>query len=244
MKKTLRRQIKQDELVSSYTQVESWTRVHADTLKTTTAVVVVAALAVAGVWYFRSHRQAAATQGLDEAMESFVAATAPSAPEAGPAAAPDRAEKLKKALAAFEGVAGRYGSVAAGRRARYFAAVCKIELGDLEPARKDLQALAAEARGSSGPLQAGLARLALAGLARRQKQFDQAVQAYEALLADPSSPLPRDYVIFALAQTLEEAGRTKDAAATFRRLVDEQPQSPFASQARSQADYLKLAAAQ
>jgi tetratricopeptide (TPR) repeat protein len=244
LKKTLKRQMKQDELVSSYAQVESWTRTHADEIKATAAGVLVVALAVGGLWYFRSHRAAAAAPGFDEAMEAFAAATTNSAPKPGQPQQPAREETLRKALAAFEGVAGRYQSLPAGLRARYFAAVCRIDLGDIDPAQKELRDLATRTGGPSASLEAALARLALAGLARRQKQLGEAIQTYEAILADASTALPRDYVLFALAETLDEAGRVKEAAAAFRRLVDEQPQSAFASEARSRADYLKLAAAQ
>ena len=58
MKKALKRQIKQDELVSGFEQMESWTRAHADELKATGAGVLVLALALGGLFYFRSTRAA------------------------------------------------------------------------------------------------------------------------------------------------------------------------------------------
>lgn len=243
MKKALKRQIKQDELVSSFEQMESWTRTHTDELKATTIGVVVLALAVGGLLYFRSNRAANASRAFGEAMQAFQA-VAPAAPEqaASGAEAVAREEKLKKALVAFDGVANRFKSLPVGVRARYFAGACRVELGDLDAAEQNLREVAARKVSSSGPIEPALARLALAGVSRRKGALDAAATGYRELLADASAALPKDYVLVSLAGTLEQAGRLAEAATTFRRVVDEYPQSPFAGDARARAEYLKAAA--
>jgi tetratricopeptide (TPR) repeat protein len=243
LKRSLKRQIKQDELVSSFEEMGSWTRSHADELKATTIGVLVLAVAVGGLLYFRSNRAASGNRAFGEAMEAFEA-IAPAAPdEAAPGAqAVAREEKLKKALVAFDGVAERFKSLPVGARARYFAGACRVELGQLDAAEQNLREVAARKVSASGPIEPALARLALAGVSRRKGALDAAVSGYRELLADPSGAVPKDYVLVALAGTLEQAGRLAEAAATFRRVVDEYPQSPFAGDARTRAEYLKAAA--
>jgi len=134
-------------------------------------------------------------------------------------------------------VADRYGSLAVGPRARYYSALCEIELGEREKAESILRELAERQRaGEAGP---GLAELALARIEQAPGKSDQAIARYGKLVDQQSKELPRDYVLMSLATALEDAGRFSEAAANFRRVVDEMPASPFADEARSRADYLK-----
>ena len=149
------------------------------------------------------------------------------------------AEKYQKAAAAFDGVERRYGSLPAGRRARYYAALCRIELEDYAEAEKALDRLVAESDRSS--LESGLARLTLADLHRRRGETDKAVAAYRQLVDDASLAVPRDHVLMSLAGTLEDARRVKEARASYRRLTEEFPASVFLSEARRRADDLQTA---
>jgi predicted Zn-dependent protease len=137
-------------------------------------------------------------------------------------------------------VADRYGSLAIARRARYYAALCDIELGQRDKAAATLRELAGQGRGGAlGPV---LADLALAQVERTPGKYEQAIAGYTQLLNQSLAGFPRDYVLIRLAEAFEEAGRLSEAAAAFRRVVEEMPASPFADEARSRADYLKLAA--
>jgi tetratricopeptide (TPR) repeat protein len=239
LRRSLKRQIKQDELVTGYEQVGSWTRAHNDEIRATLVGVLVLALVAGGLWYYRSRREADAEQRFDEALQTY---SAPVGTNAGVGGFATSQERFKKALAAFEGLAQRFSGMAAGRRARYYVALCRIELADYDAAERALREQASEPEGAHGPVEASLARLALAQLERRRGAFDRAVEAYQKLVEDERTSLPRDHVLMALGQTLEEAHRRKDALGAYRRLVDEYPESPYASEARSRAEYLKLAA--
>lgn len=238
MKKSLKKQMKQDELVSGYASAGAWFGAHADQVKPMAIGVLVLAVALGGLLYFRSERAQEAQRAFDEAHDLFSGAVGK--PEEGAVAA-SKDEKFKKALAAFQGVADRYGSLAVGPRARYYSALCEIELGEREKAESILRELAERQRaGEAGP---GLAELALARIEQAPGKSDQAIARYGKLVDQQSKELPRDYVLMSLATALEDAGRFSEAAANFRRVVDEMPASPFADEARSRADYLKLAAA-
>ncbi len=243
MKRSLKKQIKQDELVGWYEQVQEWTRVRAEQLKIGGIGLVVLLVGASALFSFRSHRAREAERALAEALDIFHAPLAQAQPAAaGPAAAPagfsTAAEKYRKALAAFDGVQQRYGSLTAGRWAALYAALCRVELGLDGDAESALKALAA--RQEKGALEPSLARLALADLARRKAQADRAIDQYRSLLDSPQSQIPQDYILLNLAQTLEEAKRPAEAVASYRRLVDEFPTSVYQAEARQRAEQLKL----
>jgi tetratricopeptide (TPR) repeat protein len=182
VRKALKKQIKQDELTSSYASAGAWLRVHTDQVKTAVIGVAVLAVAAGGLLYFRGERMQESQRAFDEAHDLFGGATG-KAEEGGVAAS--REEKFKKALAAFQGVVQRYGSLAIGQRARYYEALCDIELGEREKAEGILRELAERQRaGAIGP---DLAELALARLGRAPGTFDQAVARYGTLLERPGS---------------------------------------------------------
>jgi tetratricopeptide (TPR) repeat protein len=237
LRKSLKRQIKEDELVSGYASAGVWIRAHADQVKTGAVAALVLAVAVGGLLYFRSQRVSESQRAFDDGLEAFGKAVAQPAQEGAPAA---KEERLKAALAALDGVAGRYGSLAVGLRARYYAALCRLELGERDKAEPVLREIAE--KGKTGAMESALAELALARIERAQGGAAPAIVRYEKLLGTQSVGLPRDYLLMSLAAALEEAGRPKDAAAGFRRVVEETPSSPFAGDARSRAQYLKLAA--
>jgi tetratricopeptide (TPR) repeat protein len=239
--KTLRKQIKQDELVSGIESARGWIAAHAEEVRATVIGVVLIAVVGGGFIYYKGFRSGEAQQAFDVAMDIYKAPVGATADTKGGKAFSSRDEKFQQALAAFDGLADRFGSLPEGLQARYYAGLCRMELGQYEEAAKDLGALAAEADGGKGPIEASLARMALAQLDRRQGHLDKAIEVYQKLLDESDSPLPKDAVLSALGQTLEEAGRLGQAAAAFRRLVDEYPSSTYVAQARSRAQALRLA---
>jgi outer membrane protein assembly factor BamD (BamD/ComL family) len=143
-------------------------------------------------------------------------------------------DKYKTAAAAFEGVDRRFGSSSVGLRARYYAALSRIELGQYDEAEKALKEIA----GGTG-LEPELARVALAGLYRRSGKVDQAVEAYRGLATNPAANVPRDFALLSAAQALEDAKRWTEARAAYRQLVEDFPASVYATEARQRAEYLQ-----
>jgi tetratricopeptide (TPR) repeat protein len=238
MKRELKKHIKEDELVTGLARANAWARSHANELKVTAAIVAVVALGVLGLNYFQGTRTREAERAFGEALEIFQAPVG-AAPAEGAPPGPrfaTSAEKFQKALAAFDALASKYASLPAGKRARYYAALSRAELGDLDAAEKALTEIASYR--DADALEPALARMAVADLYCRRGQPDKAVDAYRKLLEEESPGLPKDHVLMRLGRALEDAKRTPEAGASYKRLAEEYPQSVYAQEARQRAGFL------
>ena len=239
MKRELKRQIKQDELVSGFQQASQWTTAHGSEVKVTAVVVAIVALAAFGVTSYLGHRRSEAERAFAAALETFHSPVTAELPEGfepppGPVFA-SAAEKHRKAAAEFDEVSRKFGSLDTGRRAQYYAALSRLELGEYDAAEKALADIAAR---RDDALESSLGRLAQADLHRRRGQLDKAIEDYRHLSDDSSFVLPRDHVLLELASTLEAAKRPAEAGAAYRRIVEEFPGSVYAPEARRRADHL------
>jgi hypothetical protein len=239
LKKELRDEMKQDEFASGLEQMVAWVAAHRDELRIGAGVAIVLLAAAGAVGYFQGQRAREADRAFREALSTY---EAPVASELAPGA--DRPsgqvfatadEKYKTAAAAFEGVDRRFGSSKVGLRARYYAALSRLELGQHAEAEKALKEIQAQ----GGGLEPELARLALADLFRRSGQVDKAVEAYRGLATNPSANVPRDFALLSAAQTLEDAKRWAEARAAYRQVVEDFPASVYAQEARARVEYLQ-----
>ena len=239
MKKDLKKQIKRDELVTGYERARGAFDDHFDEIKIGAVVLVVLAVGAFALRHFSSQRDTDARMALNTAVQTYrapVASEGPS-PDGTAATYATAEEKYRKALTEFESVERRYGSHTMGVRARYYAALCRIELGQHDEAEKALREIAA--RQQDDALEPALARLALADLQARRGQVDAAVDAYKQIAADTGFPLPRDQAQLSLAKLYEQAGKPADAAAAYRELVEKFPASTYVMEARRRAEFLQ-----
>lgn len=243
MKKDLKRQIREDEFVSGVERAWKWVFTHREQAQ---IVGLVAAVVLGGVLafsWFRSSRAQESETAQAEALADYHAPLVSELPPGTPLPAhafPSAKDKYTKALAGFEGVAQRFGSLPVSRRAAYYAALCRAELGETDAAVKALQALAARPGDDAGLL-AAQAKLSLAALYARLGQTDNAVEAYRQIVQDAAAGLPRDYALLRLAGTLEDARRPAEAGKAYEQLAEDFPDSVFATEARRRAEYLKTA---
>jgi hypothetical protein len=132
LKKELRDQIKQDEFKSGIEEALAWLNAHRDEVRIGAGVVLVVLAAVGALGYFQGQRAREADRAFRDALTTFeapvAADVAPGAERPSGQVFATTDDKYKTAAAAFEGVERRFASSTTGLRAKYYAALSRIEL--------------------------------------------------------------------------------------------------------------------
>ncbi|MEO8277684.1 MAG: tetratricopeptide repeat protein [Thermoanaerobaculia bacterium] len=193
------------------------------------------AVVALGVYSWVAHRQTGANELLTQALAAdggqVVATGANPADATHPTFATEAARRTR-AKELFTQLDDRYGSTKTGRVAKLYLAQSALKDNDSEKAKQLWNAfLAAE---PSGALSAA-ARVNLYKLDREQGRASAVVDELKKMLDDADKPLPADLILYQLALSYGTLGKTGDVQATYRRILDEYPQSPYASDAQRQA---------
>jgi len=189
-----------------------------------------------GLYYGQRYRAAQAESAFARATEVFHADSGPLATGGSGEIFKTDQEKFEKAKLLFDGVASSYSSFPAGKRARYYSALCLLELGRTKEAEEALKEVAA--RRDPDALEPAMAKLRLADLLLQDGRSKDAVVFYKALVADPASGLPEDRLIYGMAASLEAAGERLEARRAYTDLINRHPQSPYVPDARQKVDAL------
>jgi TolA-binding protein len=140
--------------------------------------------------------------------------------------------RSSRALELFTQLDSRYGGTKVGRVAKLYLAQMALDTNDKARARTLWsEFLDAE---PAGPM-AAAARVNLWKLDRAEGKADTVAAEITRLLATSERPLPEDALLFELALSQQAAGKKEEAAATYRRIVDEHPQSPYFAAAQREA---------
>jgi len=195
------------------------------------AVLVVALLA--GFLYWRKHSADASGALLGIAMAQAEAQIAPASTLPGAQQAsgtfPTVQARSEAALKSFQAVVDQYPSSNAALVARYQIGAQLLSLGKYPEAEQAFKSV----RDSSAPaLYQSMAKLGLAQTLLAEGKNDDAIKAFTDLAADRDGPLPVDGILMQLAEADAKAGKTADARAAFKRVVDEFPESTYVSDAR------------
>jgi predicted negative regulator of RcsB-dependent stress response len=211
-----RHALKKDKFAQAAASSASWISGHRSgvvRLAITAAVVVV--LVVGGL-IFWNIRSAAADLALGQAIDLYDSPLAqPGAPpEAGVYSA--SADRAREANREFVAVAGNFGWLPAGAKARYFAGVTYLELGQTGPAETELKTAA----GSWDRNLANLAKVALAGLYHQTGRDSQAIDIYNEIAAKPSSTVTTAVAQLDLAELYVAEGKQDQARTLWAKVKD------------------------
>lgn len=236
MKRTERHHLKENEVASTVARAkEAYETYRKPILVGVAALAVIVVLAVALIAW-RSQTASQARVMLADAMAAERAQVAPApvpgttAPAPPPAGSyPTEKARNEAALAKFTAVATAYPSSDAGIAAQYHAAAMLTALGRSTEALRRYQDVL-DRSGSS--VYGQMSRLGLADAWVASGQYDQAITVYKEMSANKDGYLPVDGILMQLGRAYGAAGKRVDARQTFKRIVDEFPQSAYSAEAK------------
>lgn len=197
--------------------------------------VLVAALVAAGIFYWIGSRKDGANELLAKALAADSGAVVATGANPGDTAHPtfaSEAARRARAKELFGELDSKYGSSATGRVAKLYLAQIALAENDKARAAQLWKAfLDAEPQGALS----AAARVNLYKLDREQGRGAELADELKKLLEQDAKPLPVDVILYQLALTYDALGKTDDARATYRRIVDEFPQSPYIADAQREA---------
>jgi predicted negative regulator of RcsB-dependent stress response len=211
-----RHALKQDKFAQAAASSADWLSGHrAGVVRWASIAAVVAALAVgvAIVWNMRS---SAAENALGKAVDLYDTPLAQPGAPAEEGVYSTAAARAKEANREFVAIAHDYGWLPQGAKARYFAGVTYIELGQNGDAETELNA----ASGSWNRNLANLAKLALAGLYHQTNRDSQAISLYNELAAKPSVTVSAGVAQLALADLYVDEGKQDQARTLWAKVRD------------------------
>jgi len=213
---------------------------------TMTVVAVVVVLVVLGGWVaFRSSRNNKATTLLASALavaEAPVVAPPPPAPgSAPPIQAPGtyrtELERSQAALPKLQAAADAYPNTEAGITARFRLAATLSEVGRHAEAEQRYQEVVQKT--SARDIYHYTARLGVGEAQLAQGKAADAAATFQAIATDSNSQLPVDGVLMQVGRAALVAGKKDDATRAFNRVVEEFPQSLYATEAKEKLAELK-----
>jgi TolA-binding protein len=244
MKRTERHHLKENEVALSVARARETFEVYRKPILAAVIAVVALVAIVAAVVIWRQRVDNQSRTLLAEAMVIEQAPVTPAPapgqtapPPAQPGSYPSEQAKREAALQKFLAAADAYPSSGAGIAARYHAASMLALLGRGADAVKQYQQVID--RVGSNSLYGEMAKLGLADIEAASGQYDKAIARYGELATGKDGKLPVEGVLMQLARAYQEKGSTADAKKTFKRIVDEFPQSPYAAAAKRELDAIK-----
>lgn len=230
MKRIERQHLKQNEFANVVSRTSEGMRAHSRGVGMAAILIAVALVLVGGYFLWRNNRQEKAGALLAEAT---AVAQAPVAPPAigTPALAgtfPTEKARTEAALPKFLAAADAYPTTAAGIEARYQAAATLAELGRYPEAVQRYQEVIDRDRNG---LYGQTARVGLAAAASLAGDHDRAIQTLQTMSTETGGQIPADAVLAQLARAYDRAGKATEAAATWKRIKDEFPDSPYQQEA-------------
>ena len=247
MKSTDRHKLKEND----FAQTVARTREMVNERPRETATVAIAVLAVAlvlGVFFaWKASRDGKATTLLATALavaEAPIVTPPPPAPGSPPPVQPPGSfrterERLEASLPLLQRAADAYPDSDAGITARYRLAASLAELGRHAEAEQRYQEVVQKAGAKN--IYHHTARLGVGEEQLAQGKGDAALGTFRELSTDTNSNLPVDSVLMQVGRAALVAGKKDDATRAFTRVVDEFPQSLYASEAKEKLAGLKKA---
>jgi tetratricopeptide (TPR) repeat protein len=237
-RKDIKRDIREDQLQETIGGLFAFLVQHTRALVAAGVGLILVALAVLGVFAYLRERADAASHLLDRAIrvqQAEIVASGAKPDDPRSPTFPDAASRRAKAKELFEQLRSDYSRAGAAEVADVYLGQIALEGGDQATARKLWQGFVQE---HPDHMLTATVQVSLIRLDREQGRAEEAVEELRGMLEKEDKPLPVDLALFELGQTLEQLGRDDEARATYQRLGDEYPDSPYAPKARARVQSL------
>lgn len=225
-----RRDIKHDKFIDEMNEAYSFASRNRRNLVLAVAAMAVLLAVVAGVALYRKGEQKKAQAELAEAIAIV---DAPSADTPGTAATDAKykteAEKFARAEPMFARIGDKYSGSNAGDVAELYLARIAAAKGDTKVAQAKLEDFV---RQHHDHMLAAAAQQSLYELRLQGAETKATIAELEQKLGDEATIIPKDAILSLLARGYEMTGDESRARETYRRLVNEFPDSPYAMDAQ------------
>jgi predicted negative regulator of RcsB-dependent stress response len=230
-----RKELKHDRVRESFEHGAEAVLSHTRMLSMALLVVIIVGAGYLG-WKFYDQRQTGQAQAaLDDAMKIFNAtiSTPGEQPLPGELVYPDATKRAQDAQTKFAAVASQYPHTNPGKLARYYSALCLMDLDRINQASEELKKLNA---GSDKELSA-MAQFQTALIDERTGKNDEAVKILRGLSTSNSVLVPKPMVQLELARVVGQSD-PQQATGIYEQLKKDYPNTTVADQADRGLDLL------
>jgi predicted negative regulator of RcsB-dependent stress response len=232
-----RQALKQDRFKEAAVDAVDWTVEHRSKLVAGGIILAILVAAIAGFWWYTSHRDAEAAELLGHALMVYQAPIRPAGmpPDPQQLSFTSIRERAEAAGVEFNKVAAEFGSTRSGKYAKYFAGLAAMDAGNDKVAEDHLKYVA----GISDKDISSLAKLALAALYRDTNRQADAINLYKELISHPTQTVPKVTAELQLADLYAAANQPDQAKAIYQQIVKDDPQSAGAEIAQGKMQQTK-----
>jgi tetratricopeptide (TPR) repeat protein len=247
MKSNERHKLKENDLAHTVARTREMVNQRRNEVMVLVIAVIAVTVAIGGYFAWRASREGKSQALLASALavaEAPVYTPPPPAPGSAPPVQPPgtfrtERERLEAALPRLQTAADAYPNSAAGLTARFHLASTLAALGRYAEAEQRYQEVIQKAGSKS--IYRQTAKLGVGEAQLAQGKGDAAIATFKELSTDTTSQLPVDGVLMQLGRATSAAGKADEATRAFTRVVDEFPQSLYASEAKEKLAGLKKA---
>lgn len=223
-----RKELKQDKVRETFEHGAEAVLSHTRIASIAVLVLILAGSAYLGWKFFNDRQTAQAQVALDDAMKIFNAQIAvpgqPALP--GELTYTDPEKRAQDAQPKLASVAEKYPHTNPGKLARYYSALCLMDLDRLNQASEELKRLDT---GSDKEL-AALSKYQTALIAERSGKKDEAIKTLQVLSTSGSVLVPKPMVLLELARLYAQTDK-KQATTLFEQLKKDYPNTPVSDEA-------------
>jgi len=222
--KITRKELKRNDLVETVGRTVDYVTSHRKGVGEGVAVAVGAVLLVGGFFLVKTYREGRAGRELSAGLAAL---DAPLAAEPGASSAPlsfPTAAAREDAAAEHFRKASAYGGTTPARAA----SVILAAKGGKGTAAESFERAARDGHSEV----AAAAEIDAARLLASQGKITEAIERLKRAVESPEATVPKDALLFALAQIYEGSGASSDARSVYQRIVNDYPNSPYRADAR------------